>query len=143
MTDYTFSQYIVLLGAVAVLLLPYAPIGLAILSPYFPSGAFVGMPLLLIFSAVFNLNIDWLNYWYSSAKLTSLPWWNILNAVLSIIGILPSFILVLPGFIGIFITFLLTPIWAGLEILFVIYMFIDPSIALFAGVLNWVICVLR
>ncbi len=121
-------------------------IGAAILGPFTPSVTLFGMPLLLSFSAVFNLNISWLNYWYSSAKLNNLPWWNILYAVLSIIGILPSFILVIPGFISIIFTILLTPIWLGLEVFtvatFFIWAFIDPNVwSLPYKVLKWVYCV--
>ena len=119
----------------------YAPIAAVIfgagyiLSPYIPSVTSFGMPVILTSLAAFNLNINWLNYWYSSAKLTSLPWTNILYAVLSIIGILPSFILVPFGFVGIFLTFLLTPIWGVLEVLgivaCIIYWYFDPSLANF------------
>ena len=129
----------------------YAPIaaslfiGFGILSPYIPALSLFTMPAILTFFAIFNLNIDWLNYWYSSAKLTSLQWWNILYAILCIIGVLPSFILVLPGFFGIILTFLLTPVWAALEILGVIgciiFWYFDPSFTIFSAVLKWLFCI--
>ena len=129
----------------------YAPIaagifiGIGILAPFIPSLSLFGMPLILTFSAVFNLKIDWLNQWYSSAKLTTLPWWNILYGFLSILGIIPSFILVLPGFIGIIITLPLTPILYGLEILsvvaFIYYIIIDPNMKILTPILYWLYCV--
>ena len=129
----------------------YAPIaagvfiGIGILAPFIPSLSLFGMPLILSFSAVFNLNIDWLNWWYSSAKLTTLPWWNILYAILSILGIIPSFILVLPGFIGTIITLPLTPILYGLEILsvvaFIYYIIYDPNMKILTPIFYWLYCV--
>ena len=129
----------------------YAPIaagifvGIGILAPFIPSLSLFGMPLILSFSAVFNLNINWLNWWYSSAKLTTLPWWNILYAILSILGIIPSFILVLPGFIGTIITLPFTPILYGLEILsvvaFIYYIIYDPSMKILTPIFYWLYCV--
>ena len=129
----------------------YAPIaagvfiGIGILAPFIPSLSLFGMPLILSFSAVFNLNINWLNWWYSSAKLTTLPWWNILYAILSILGIIPSFILVLPGFIGTIITLPLLPIFYGLEILsvvaFIYYIIYDPNMKILTPIIHWLYCV--
>ena len=120
-------------------------IGAAIMGPFTPSVTLFGMPLLLSFSAVFNLNISWLNYWYSSAKLTTLPWWNILYAILSMLGIIPSFILVLPGFIGTIITLPLLPIFYGLEILsvvaFIYYIIYDPNMKILTPIIYWLYCV--
>ena len=128
----------------------YAPIafgtfiGGLIISPFIPSASLFGMPALLTLSTIFNFNIDWLNYWYSSAKLTALPWWNILYAVLSMIGILPSFILIPLGFIGIILTIFLAPVLYFLEILsfvaFAIYWYFDPSLLVLSPVLKLVYC---
>ncbi len=79
------------------------------------SGLFC-MPLYLTSFAVWNLSIDLQNVW-AYQKRTTLEWWNILFGILSILGIIPSFILVLPGFIGMIVTLLLTPIWLGLWVL--------------------------
>ena len=102
------------------------------------------MPLYLTLFAAWNLIIDFQNVW-AYQKRTTLEWWNILFGILSILGIIPSFILVLPGFIGMIVTLLLTPIWLGLEVLsvvaFIIYIFIDPSMMILAPIIRWVYCI--
>ena len=100
-----------------------------IFSYYVSSVTLFLMPVLLTFLAVKNLNIDLSNYLRTGAKLYKLRPEDIFYGVLSIIGILPSFILVIPGFIGILVTFLYTPTWLFFRILiitaFLTYSLID------------------
>ena len=106
-----------------IFLAPFAAgtfIASCIIVPYVPALSLFTMPAILTVAAIFNLNIDLFNYLFKSLGFKSLQWWNILLAVLFIIGLLPSFIFVIPGFNGIVLTFLLTPVWIVLEILFTI-----------------------
>ena len=99
------------------------------------SGLFF-MPLSLTLFAAWNLIIDMQNYW-AYQKRTTLEWWNILFGILSILGIIPSFILVLPGFIGIIITLLLSPILYGLEFLIVLAIIIFYlGVAIYAYIIS-------
>ena len=124
---------------------------MAIWTPFILSLSPFCIPLLLILSTVFNLNIDWLDWWYTSVKRSTIPWWNILYGILSLIGILPSCILVLPGFISSIIALLLTPIWFVIGALcytaFNIYISFDPDMTILTPILepiytliNWVFC---
>ncbi len=45
----------------------------AIILPFIPSLILFCSPLLLTFLAIFNLNLDWINWWYVDANLTTLP----------------------------------------------------------------------
>ena len=89
------------------------------------------MPAILTFLAVFNFNVSMLNYWYTKAALTAVPSWNTVYGYLSIIGILPSFILVPLGIISMILPALLTPVWLSLDILiafiYVAFRVIFPS----------------
>ena len=102
------------------------------------------MPLYLTLFAAWNLIIDMQNVW-AYQKRTTLEWWNILFGILSILGIIPSFILVLPGFIGTIITLPLTPIFYGLEILsvvaFIYYIIYDPNMKILTPIIYWLYCV--
>lgn len=124
---------------------------MAIWTPFILSLSLFCMPLLLILSTAFNLNIEWLNKFYENAKLTTLPWWNILYGILSLIGILPSYILVLPGFISSIIALLLKPIWFVIGALcytaFNIYISFDPDMTILTPILEpiytllkWIYC---
>ena len=89
------------------------------------------MPAILTFLAVFNFNVSMLNYWYTKAPLTAVPSWNTVYGYLSIIGILPSFILVPLGLISMILPVLLTPVLLSLDTLGVVFGFVyllhDPS----------------
>ena len=120
-------------------------ISTAILAPFIPSLLLFGMPLILSFSTVFFLWLNSLNFWFSSKEFIYQPWWNISLAILSILGIIPSFILVLPGFIGTIITLPLLPIFYGLEILsvvaFIYYIIYDPNMKILTPIIYWLYCV--
>ena len=118
-------------------------VGTCILSPYIPGLSLFGAPVWLGYFGIYgNLSTDYQKYWNSS--FSQLEWWNYLYAVLSVIGILPSFILVPPGALGIIIAFISTPIWGTIEILiaiaFLIYFWIDPSLTLYSYALKAFVC---
>ena len=106
-------------GIVLVPLTAAAFVSGLIIAPLIPGLTLIGMPVILVLSAVFNLNISNLNWWYTSTTLIELPWWNILYAVLSVVGILPSFVLLPPGLLVLIIGFLIFPIWSATWILIV------------------------
>ena len=117
-------------------------VGSVIIYPYIPALTLFTMPLTLILLAVFNLNTTSLNYWYSTITLQSLPWWNILYGILCTLGVFPSFILVPHGLVGIILTFLLRPFWAGFEILAtIIYWSSDPNLYSFLRFKKWLYCI--